>query len=40
MARPVGGVRLMRTSLQNDLRTLTLRKIERPKWPFDESPFD
>jgi microcystin degradation protein MlrC len=26
--------------LPRDLRTLAFRKIERPKWPFDEQPFD
>jgi microcystin degradation protein MlrC len=26
--------------LPRDLRALAFRKIERPKWPFDEQPFD
>ena len=25
--------------LPRDLRTLAFRRIERPKWPFDEQPF-
>ena len=25
--------------LPRDLRTLPFRRIERPKWPFDEQPF-